>query len=69
MKSIRRSRKVYGVPKLPRKIDAMYDNIARGNLISYYLDPDPVRDDPVYQKLGKFMEDFQILTMLVDAKK
>ncbi|MBS3134062.1 hypothetical protein J4214_02415 [Candidatus Woesearchaeota archaeon] len=53
MKQIRRNQKVYGVPKLPQKIDAMYDNICRGNLVAYYLDADPVREDPVYLKLKK----------------
>ena len=51
MKQIRRSQKVYGVPILPQKIDAMYANVCRGNLMAYYLDADPVRDDPVYAKL------------------
>lgn len=52
LKSERNRRsKVYGVPRLPQKIDAMYDNACRGNLWAYYLDGDPVRQDPVYRKL------------------
>ncbi len=47
----RQEKKVYGVPKLPHKIDAMYDNICRGSLMAYYLDPNPARFDPVYEKL------------------
>jgi hypothetical protein len=53
MKQIRRSQKVYGVPVLPQRIDAMYNNVCRGNHFAYYLDPDPIREDPVYKKLGE----------------
>jgi len=55
---IRRSQKVYGVPILPQKIDAMYENMCRGNLTAYYLDPDPVRDDPIYLKLEKLQDTY-----------
>jgi len=51
-------KKVYGVPKLPQKIDAMYENQCRGNLYAYYLDPDPVRSDPVFEKLGKLVPEY-----------
>jgi len=40
------------VPKLPLAIDAMYENRgAPGNFSFGYLDPDPVKQDPVYKKL------------------
>ena len=55
-KKLIRDRKVYGVPRLPRKIDAMYDNVCRGNLYAYYLDPNPARDDQVYLKLSKLKQ-------------
>lgn len=51
-------RKVYGVPKLPHKIDAMYDNVCRGNLSAYYLDGNPARNDPIYEKLGKLISPY-----------
>jgi hypothetical protein len=44
-------RKVYGVPKLPHRIDAAYENQARGNLMAYYLDTNPARFDPAFEKL------------------
>ena len=52
---IKRSKKVYGIPKLPQDIDAMYENVCRGNLTPYYLDPDPVREDLVFNKLEKLL--------------
>ena len=52
---IKQSQKVFGVPKLPQSIDAMYENKAGGSLIPYYYDPDPIRDDPTYEKLEKLM--------------
>lgn len=69
MAQIRRGQKVYGIPKLPHKIDAMYENQCRGNLMAYYLDADPVKGDPIHEKLGKLLSFYVTLGRAQDFEK